>query len=80
MAIVYRCQSGMFTDMSQLIDLIAPLEEELPENMFDSDYQANMYLIESAERELGVNTKGTTPVRSPYDTALMKLIESVPIN
>lgn len=70
----------MFTNMSQLIDFVQPVEEELPENLYDSDYQANMYLIESAERELGSNTKGATPVRSPYDAALMKLIESVPIN
>lgn len=66
--------------MSQLIDLISPTEEEVPENLYDSDYQANMYLIESAERELGVDANGTTPVRSPYDAALMKLIDSVPIN
>lgn len=41
------------------------------------DYQANMFLIESAMRELG---KTTPPPFEPsqYDDALMKLIDSVP--
>lgn len=66
--------------MSQLIDLIPPTEEELPENMYDPEYQGNMYLIEAAMRETGAKTKQGLSTRSPYDTKLMELINSVPIH
>lgn len=56
------------------------LEQLIPEDysqIFDGDYQANLYLIESAMRDLG---KTESPVFQPgqYDDALMKLIDSVP--
>lgn len=62
--------------MSQLLQQIAQAQEDF----FDSanpDYQANMFLIESAMRELG---KTAPPAFQPsqYDDALMKLIDSVP--
>lgn len=43
----------------------------------DPDYQANLFLIESAMRELG-QTAQPDFKPSQYDDALMKLIDSVP--
>lgn len=59
--------------MNLLQDLIA---ENYPDTD-NPDYQANMFLIESAMRELG---QATPPSFQPsqYDEALMKLIDSVP--
>lgn len=43
----------------------------------DPEYQANMFLIESAMRELG-HEKAPDFTPGKYDDALMKLIDSVP--
>lgn len=66
--------------MSQLIDIIPPMEDELPETLYDPEYQGNMYLIESAMRETGAKASKGLQTRSPYDTKLMELINSVPIH
>lgn len=47
--------------------------------VLDADYQANMYTIEEASRETGAIKPMTPYTRSPYDAALMKLINSVPM-
>ena len=56
------------------------LQQLVEENLGDAtnpDYQANMFLIESAMRELG--HEAPPPFQpSQYDDALMKLIDSVP--
>ena len=44
----------------------------------DPTYQANMYTIEEAMRQLG-KTEAPRFVPSSYDDALMKLIDSVPL-
>ena len=58
-----------------------PLQELLSEEDYsqitDPDYQANMFLIESAMRELG-HTAPPPFKPSTYDDALMTLIDSVP--
>lgn len=55
-------------------------EDMIPQEQTDTtnpDYQANLFLIESAMRELGQTTQPTFQP-SQYDEALMKLIDSVP--
>lgn len=65
--------------MSQLIDIIPSMEDELPETLYDPEYQGNMYLIEAAMRETGARLGKSLQNRSPYDTKLLELINSVPI-
>lgn len=62
--------------MSELLQQILKAQEDFSDTT-NPDYQANMFLIESAMRELG---KTTPPAFQPsqYDDALMKLIDSVP--
>lgn len=62
--------------MSELLQQILQSREEVSDNT-NPDYQANMFLIESAMRDLG---KTAPPAFEPsqYDNALMKLIDSVP--
>lgn len=55
-------------------------QDMIPEEYADTtnpDYQANLFLIESAMRELG-QTAHPSFQPSQYDEALMKLIDSVP--
>lgn len=65
--------------MSQLIDIIPSMEDDLPETLYDPEYQGNMYLIEAAMRETGARPGKSLQNRSPYDTKLLELINSVPI-
>ena len=69
--------------MDSLLDVIqadAPAEDEAVFALaLDGDYQANMYTIEEASRETGAIMPTTEYTRSPYDAALMKLINSVPM-
>lgn len=58
-------------------DMLEPDDVDL--NALDGDYQANMFTIEEASRETGAIKPQVSYTRSPYDTALMKLINSVPI-
>lgn len=61
--------------MSQLLQQII---QDSSFDPIDPDYQANMFLIDRAMQRLGE----TTPYDfspSPYDDALMKLIDSVPM-
>lgn len=60
--------------MSQLTEL---LDADYSNNT-NPDYQANLYLIESAMRELG-HTEQPTYQPSAYDDALTKLIDAVPM-
>lgn len=67
--------------MDSLLDIIQadiPTAEDAALAM-DGDYQANMFTIEEASRETGAIKPQVSYTRSPYDTALMKLINSVPI-
>lgn len=55
-------------------------QDMIPEDYSDTvnpEYQANLFLIESAMRELG-QTAPPDFQPSKYDDALMKLIDSVP--
>lgn len=58
-------------------DMMEPDDIDL--NAMDGDYQANMFTIEQASRETGAIKPITAYTRSPYDAALMKLINSVPM-
>lgn len=62
--------------MSELLQQILQTQEDFSDTT-NPDYQANMFLIESAMRELG---QSAPPAFQPsqYDDALMKLIDSVP--
>lgn len=62
--------------MSELLQQILQTQEDFSDTT-NPDYQANMFLIESAMRELG-KTAPPTFQPSQYDDALMKLIDSVP--
>lgn len=67
--------------MDSLLDIIqgdeAPDAEAL--EALDSAYQANMFTIEQASRETGALKRAAPYVRTPYDEALMRLIDSVPM-
>lgn len=65
--------------MSQLIDLLRTDEDTPPVNALDPKYQGNMYLIESALREVGAEKSSVSQVRTPYDEELMRLIDAVPL-
>lgn len=62
--------------MSQLLQQIVQDQKDFFDTL-NPDYQANMFLIESAMRELG-HTEQPAFQPSQYDDALMKLIDSVP--
>lgn len=62
--------------MSELLQQIIKSQEYFSDTT-NPDYQANMFLIESAMRELG-HAAPPTFQPSQYDDALMKLIDSVP--
>lgn len=62
--------------MSQLAELIQ--SEEDFTNALDGDYQAKMYVIEEAMRELGHADKPEFQ-KSPFDAALLQLIDAVPM-
>lgn len=64
--------------MDNLFDLIYN-DIEPDEDIFDGDYQANMFTIEEASRETGAIKPLTPYIKSPYDAALMRLINSVPM-
>lgn len=61
--------------MSLLSDFIT---DDTSTDITDPNYQANLYLIESAMRELGHKDQ---PAYQPsaYDNELLKLIDSVPL-
>lgn len=68
--------------MSQLMDAVqTPPEDDttLPAELYSPNYQSNMYLIERALRTTGADQ--STPMGAPsiYDDALMRLIDSVPL-
>lgn len=68
--------------MSQLMDVVQnPQGEEtaFPAELYDPNYQSNMYLIESALRKTGADNQQTFGAPSVYDDALMRLIDSVPL-
>lgn len=58
------------------LDLETDISEE---ELFSPEYQANMFLIESALRETGAMAPAPNYNRSPYDRQLLKLIDSVPV-
>ena len=64
--------------MSSLLDIIQFDAEEPEEDMLDADYQANKFTVEQALRETGVLKAPTIYTRSPYDAALMRLIDAIP--
>lgn len=65
--------------MDSLIDLIQLDAPDLDTEL-DANYQANMFTIEQALRDAGaMKTPDSAYVRSPYDAALMRLINSVPM-
>lgn len=65
--------------MNSLIDLLQAEAEEL-DAALDADYQANMFTVEQALRDTGVmKTPDSAYTKSPYDAALMRLINSVPM-
>lgn len=64
--------------MESLVDLIQS-DNEADEALLTPEYQANMFTIEEASRETGAIKPGFSYVRSPYDAALMRLIDSVPM-
>lgn len=59
------------------MNLLAGIIEDSTADILNPDYQANMYLIDSAMRMLG---KTDPPAFQPsqYDDAIMELIDSVP--
>lgn len=66
--------------MDNLLDVIQ--SDTVPDDVadvLDSDYQANMFTIEEASRETGALKSLTPYTKSPYDAALMRLIDSVPM-
>lgn len=64
--------------MDSLLDIIqGDMEPDM--DALDSDYQANMFTIEQALRETGALKPVVPYSRSPYDTDLMRLINSVPM-
>lgn len=68
--------------MDNLLDIIQSdmMEPDgIDMDVLDGDYQANMFTIEQASRETGAIKPVTEYTRSPYDAALMKLINSVPL-
>lgn len=66
--------------MDSLLDVIQSDMSDMEElNALDGDYQANMFTIEEASRETGAIKPVTSYTKSPYDAALMKLINSVPM-
>ena len=67
--------------MDTLLDIIQADTPDTDDAMLalDGDYQANMFTIEEASRETGAIKPMTSYTRSPYDDALMKLINSVPM-
>lgn len=68
--------------MDNLLDIIQAdaLSDEIDmSNMLNADYQANMYTIEEALRETGALKSSAPYTRSPYDEAIMRLINSVPM-
>lgn len=64
--------------MDTLIDL---LQQETPDAdlILDADYQANMFTVEQALRDIGAIKPITPYTKSPYDADLMRLINSVPV-
>lgn len=65
--------------MSQLIDLVQPDEDTPPADIYNPQYQSNMYLIEAALREVGAERSASDHIRTPYDNELMRLIDAVPL-
>lgn len=68
--------------MDSLLDIIQSDMAEAGSTdlaVLDADYQANMYTIEEASRETGAIKSSPVYTRSPYDAAIMKLINSVPM-
>lgn len=63
---------------TNLRDIIGQ-EELSSDTLYDPQYQTNMYLVESALRETGADKSHAALVRSPYDEAIMRLINSVPV-
>lgn len=47
--------------------------------LYNPEYQGNMYLIEQALKSVGVDKPAGTFTPSAYDDALLKLIDSVPM-
>lgn len=64
--------------MDNLLDIIQS-DMEPDENTLDPEYQANMFTIEEALRETGAIKPVANYTRSPYDTELIRLIDSVPM-
>lgn len=64
--------------MDTLIDL---LQQETPDAdlILDADYQANMFTVEQALRDIGAIKPIAPYTKSPYDADLMRLINSVPV-
>lgn len=64
--------------MDSLLDIIqGEVEPEI--DLLDAEYQGNMFTVEEAMRETGALKPTVSYTRSPYDAALMKLIDSVPM-
>lgn len=47
--------------------------------LFNPNYQANMYIIDQALKAVGASAPSGDFVSSAYDDALLKLIDSVPM-
>lgn len=66
--------------MDNLNTSTLPVPVEMPiEQLYNPQYQSNMYLIESALRETGADKSRLPYINSPYDAELMRLIDAVPM-
>lgn len=59
-------------------NLHVPVEMPI-EQLYNPQYQSNMYLIESALRETGADKSRLPYSNSPYDAELMRLIDATPM-
>lgn len=64
--------------MSELLQQIIQAQRDYSPDILNPDYQANMFLIERAMQQLG-HSEPPDFQPSQYDDALMKLIDSVPM-
>lgn len=66
--------------MDNLLDVIQnDIENADLDDILNSDYQGNMFTIEEASRKTGAIKPMAPYTKSPYDAALMRLIDSVPM-